>query len=137
MTFDGVPYAGRLLRFCAKDVYVISGFGKWGMANSYVCAKIVDDMISGRKNKYRRLYKPTRVLNVLVWPKFFWNFLQDGWGLIAGLFSSGKRRCPHMGCRLKFNKNTRTYDCPCHGSRFTEKGDIIVSPAVDGNEKLM
>ena len=122
MTFDSVPYAGRLLRFFARDVYVISGFGKWGMANSYTSAKIIDDLISGRRNKYRRLYKPTRVLNVAVWPKFFWNYLQDGWGLVAGLFSSSKRRCPHMGCRLKFNPNTKTFDCPCHGSRLTSKG---------------
>jgi len=132
MTFDSVPYAGRLLRLFARDVYVISGFGKWGMANSYASAKIVDDLVNKRKNRYRRLFKPTRVLNVMVWPKVFWNFLQDGWGLVAGLFSSSKRRCPHMGCRLKFNPNTKTYDCPCHGSRFTDKGDIIVSPAVDG-----
>ena len=136
MTFDSVPYAGRLLRFCAKDAYVISGFGKWGMTNSYACAKIIDDLINKRKNRYRRLYKPTRVLNILVWPKFFWNFLQDGLGLVSGLFSSGKRRCPHMGCRLKFNPNTKTYDCPCHGSRLTQSGDIIVSPTVDANEKL-
>jgi len=136
MTFDSVPYAGRFLRFFARDVYVISGFGKWGMTNSYACAKIVDDLMSGRENRYSRLFKPTRVLNVMVWPKFLWNFLQDGWGLVAGLFSSSKRRCPHMGCRLKFNPNTKTFDCPCHGSRLTEKGDIIVSPSVDPNDFL-
>ena len=136
MTFDSVPYAGRLLRFFARNVYIISGFGKWGMTNGYACAKIVDDLINKRKNRYRRLFKPTRILNVMVWPKFLWNFLQDGWGLVAGLFSSGKRRCPHMGCRLKFNPNTKTYDCPCHGSRLTEKGEIIVSPSVDKNNHL-
>jgi len=136
MTFDSVPYAGRLLRFRARNAYVITGFNKWGMTNSYVCAKIVDDIINKRKNRFRRLYKPTRILNIKVWPAFLWNFLQDGLGLLAGLFSSGKRRCPHMGCRLKFNKNTRTFDCPCHGSRFTDKGDIIVSPAVDANDAL-
>lgn len=137
MTFDAVPYAGRLLRFRAKDAYVITGFGKWGMANSIICAKIVDDTIGARKNKYKRLFKPTRVLNVTVWPKFLWNFLQNMFGLVAGVFSSGKRRCPHMGCRLKFNPNTATYDCPCHGSRLTRNGDIITSPSVDANEKLM
>jgi len=137
MTFDAIPIAGRLLRFRArKSAYVISGFGKWGMTNSYVCAKIVDDIINKRPNIYKRLFKPTRVLNIKVWLKFFWNFLQDGLGLLAGLFSSGKRVCPHMGCRLKLNPNTGTFDCPCHGSRFTGKGDIITSPAVDANEKL-
>ena len=136
MTFDQIPYAGRFSRF-RKNVYVISGFGKWGMANSYVCAKIVDDIIAGQKNKYAKLFKPTRVLNMKVWHKFLWSFAMDGLGLIAGLFSSGKRRCPHMGCRLKFNHNTQTYDCPCHGSRLTKNGDIITCPTVDANEKLM
>ena len=135
MTFDGVPYAGRLLPVRARrSAFVISGFGKWGMTNSFICAKIVDDLISRRRNIYARLFKPTRVLNVLVWPKFLWNFWLDGLGLLAGLFSSGRRKCPHMGCRLKFNPNTQTYDCPCHGSRFTESGEIITSPAVDANK---
>jgi len=137
MTFDAVPCAGRLLRFRAKDAFVITGFGKWGMTNSFVCAKIVDDIINKRRNRYKRLFKPTRVLNVKVWPSFMWNYLIDGLGLVAGLFSSGKRRCPHMGCRLKYNPDTDTFDCPCHGSRLTSKGDIIASPAVDANEKLM
>lgn len=137
MTFDAVPYAGRLLRFRAKNAFVISGFGKWGMTNSYVCAKIVDDIVNKRGNRYKRLFKPTRVLSIVVWPKFLWNFLIDGLGLVAGLFSSGKRRCPHMGCRLKLNPNTQTYDCTCHGSRLTLNGDIITSPSVDANEKLM
>ena len=138
MTFDNIPYAGRMFRwFHRRSAFVISGFGKWGMTNSYISARIVDDIISKRKNPYRRLYKPTRVLNIAVWPSFLWNFLQDGCGLVAGLFSSRRKRCPHMGCRMKFNPNTKTWDCPCHGSRFTEKGDIIVSPAVDANEVLM
>jgi len=135
MTFDHVPYAGRMFCLC-RSAFMISGFNKWGMANAYVGAELVANLVDGERNRYKKIFKPTRILHISVWPAFFWNFLQDGLGLLAGLFSSKKRRCPHMGCRLKFNPNTQTYDCPCHGSRFTENGDIIVSPAVDANEVL-
>jgi len=137
MTFDHVPYAGRMFRFLHKQTYVMTGFGKRGMTNSYACAQIVSDAIAKKKNPYRKAFKPTRILNIKVWTKLFWNFILDGLGLIAGGLSTRKRRCPHMGCRLKFNPNLKSYDCPCHGSRFTEKGDIIVSPAVDANDTLM
>lgn len=37
--------------------------------------------------------------------------------------------CPHMGCVCTFNKVDQTWDCPCHGSRFSYQGDIIKGPA--------
>lgn len=38
--------------------------------------------------------------------------------------------CPHLGCELNWNSAERSWDCPCHGSRFTFSGDIIDGPAV-------
>lgn len=38
-------------------------------------------------------------------------------------------RCPHMGCICTFNEVDHTWDCPCHGSRFSYRGDIIKGPA--------
>lgn len=38
------------------------------------------------------------------------------------------RMCPHMHCELKWNANTRTWDCPCHGSRFDIHGNILSEP---------
>ncbi len=34
-------------------------------------------------------------------------------------------RCPHMGCALRYNAAERSWDCPCHGSRFDEAGGLM------------
>jgi Rieske Fe-S protein len=45
--------------------------------------------------------------------------------------------CPHMGCLVAFNTAESSWDCPCHGSRFDAKGEVIVGPAVTGLKSLV
>ncbi len=47
-----------------------------------------------------------------------------------------KPKCPHMGCQVEWNQDERSWDCPCHGSRFDYRGELIDGPAQTGLEKI-
>lgn len=44
--------------------------------------------------------------------------------------------CPHMGCTVEWNDGERSWDCPCHGSRFDHDGTVLDTPAVEGLESV-
>jgi nitrite reductase/ring-hydroxylating ferredoxin subunit len=44
-------------------------------------------------------------------------------------------RCTHLGCLLRFNGAERSWDCPCHGSRFDVDGAVLEGPAVHALER--
>ena len=58
---------------------------------------------------------------------------KDGKDVI--IYDDGKEKhivyqhCPHLGCKLLFNEIEKTWDCPCHGSRFDLDGKCISAPA--------
>ena len=53
---------------------------------------------------------------------------------VGNLLTPTRPRCPHMGCALKWNEEEQSWDCPCHGSRFTAEGELLDGPAT-GNMK--
>ena len=124
MTLDGIPYIGQ---YSARtpDLYVATGFNKWGMTSSMVAADILTDLITGKDNPYAAVFSPSRSI---LHPQLAANAFES----ITNLLSFTTKRCPHMGCALKWNPIERTWDCPCHGSRFEESGKLIDNPATDG-----
>ena len=44
-------------------------------------------------------------------------------------------RCSHLGCTVDWNAAAETWDCPCHGSRYTKEGDLVSGPAKTGLER--
>lgn len=123
MTLDGVPYIGRYARN-TPDVYVATGFNKWGMTNAMVAADILTDLISGKESEYTSVFSPSRSI---LRKQLAINALES----TIGLLTPTAPRCPHLGCALKYNKEEHSWDCPCHGSRFTEDGELIDNPATD------
>ena len=49
----------------------------------------------------------------------------------AGILHAVSAVCTHLGCHVAFNPAERSWDCPCHGSRFSADGSLLEGPAVD------
>ena len=123
MTLDGSAYIGRYAND-AGGLYVATGFNKWGMTQSMVAARLLCDLITKKKNPYEEIYFPSRSV---LHKQLFKNIIETG----ANFLTFSKPRCPHLGCALKWNKYERSWDCPCHGSRFSEDGELLDNPSTD------
>lgn len=123
MTLDDMPYIGQYSKH-TPNLFVATGYNKWGMTSAMMAAHLLRDLITGKKTPYADVFSPSRS----IWhPKLFLN----GFEFSVNLLTPARKRCPHLGCALKWNKAEHTRDCPCHGSRFTSKGEVIDNPATD------
>ncbi|WP_082736004.1 FAD-dependent oxidoreductase [Syntrophomonas wolfei] len=164
MTIDGVPYVGQLTPQ-NPNLYVATGFGKWGMSNGTAASMILKDLISEGDNPWARVYSPSRFfLNLSSVKSFIIQNATVAKDLVAGKLEGlpgcseldkgeaqtinfeGDRvgiyrdendklhmvdtTCTHLGCELLWNNAEKTWDCPCHGSRFSYKGEIVEGPAI-------
>ncbi len=127
MSLDGVPYIGRYSK-TLPNVYVATGFNKWGMTSSMAAAEILCDMVLGKENDCAPVFSPSRNMLIV-------QLAVNGGTFLTSILTPTKKRCPHMGCALKWNPTEHTWDCPCHGSRFQEDGKLIENPATDDLKK--
>lgn len=162
ITLDKVPYIGEFSSLY-NNMYIATGFKKWGMTLSHVAGKIIADKILGKVSEYSKIYTATRlqpVKNI----KEFGNILkQSTYSLVlnktkkalnslddisngnggiieynndkigvykddSGKIYAVKPICKHLGCELSWNNLEKTWDCPCHGSRYDYMGNIITEP---------
>ncbi len=121
MSLDGVPYIGQYSR-CTPDLYVITGFNKWGMTGVMAGAMLLRDMLLDKAPDWSEVFSPSRSI---LHKQLLINAAESAFNLITPTTP----RCPHMGCALKYNHEEHSWDCPCHGSRFTKDGKLIDNPA--------
>lgn len=126
ISLDGAPYIGPCSRR-TPELLVASGFNKWGMSGAMAAAELLTDLLAGRENPYTAVFAPRRSS---LRPQLAANILHAA----AGLLTPTAPRCPHLGCALKYNAQEHSWDCPCHGSRFTKEGKVLENPS-NGNLK--
>lgn len=127
MSLDGVPYIGQYAK-TLPNIYVATGFNKWGMTSSMAAAEILCDKVLGKENDCAAVFSPSRSMLTA-------QLAVNAGTYLSSLLTVSEKRCPHMGCALKWNATERTWDCPCHGSRFEKDGKLIENPATDDLKK--
>jgi Rieske Fe-S protein len=162
-TLDDIPYVGKISS-ASPNMYVATGFRKWGMTNSTVSAILLKDLIVNGESPWAPVYDPSRFeadpmiknfvsANADVAKHLLGDKLKpvpkdidiapgeakviEHDGNKVGIYKDNKGKihavdntCTHMGCELIWNAAELSWDCPCHGSRFTYEGDISEGPAL-------
>lgn len=158
ITFDKLPLIGNP-DSNQKHLFIATGYNAWGMTNSIIASKIISDLILEKDNPYSSLFSPKRknislfgnsLLNTIFYGKVYFQtyfnknpkFYSDSVYVIKihsehyGVYIDKDNKkhivnitCPHLKCNLIFNNEEKTWDCPCHGSRFSMDGDVIEGPA--------
>ena len=147
---DKLPIIGEI----KHNIYISTAYNAWGMTNSTIGAKLISDLIQDKDNEYVKLFNPKRInlpliINSIIGLFYYLKAYIEGVfhksnpryvkikGIIYGVYTDKKGIehkvkliCPHMKCSLVFNKEEKTWDCPCHGSRFDIDGNIIETPAI-------
>ena len=124
ISLDAVPYIGPYSQN-TPNLFVATGFNKWGMTGSMVAANILADLVLEKENPWACVFSPSRSI---LKPQLAINAAETTLNLLRPTVP----RCPHLGCALKWNPAERSWDCSCHGSRFTESGELINNPAQKG-----
>jgi len=147
---DHMPLIGKIKN---NNILVATAFNKWGMTNGVLAAKIMTDIITNKENEYRELfdlYRKTNIKKIINNCKYNYDNIKSyiknkkqknikyikELGVEYAIYIDEKNkehkiinRCPHLKCKLIFNELDKTWDCPCHGSRYTLDGKVIKGPS--------
>jgi glycine/D-amino acid oxidase-like deaminating enzyme len=127
-TSDRIPYVGRApLR---PHVLVATGFAKWGLTNGTAAALMLADLLADRESPWLPAFDVSRIGDVESVIATARANLGNSIDFVKDRLTHDTPTCTHLGCRLRWNTAETTWDCPCHGSRFTEQGEVIEGPAV-------
>lgn len=155
MTFDHLPLIGKI----EKNLYLATGYNTWGMTNATIASYILSHQILDKKTEYDTLFSPLRKSFSIKAKSYTQNMFKNMKGYVENKIKvnkpwypsnitfkilGGKRvaiyedtkkhmvytKCPHMGCELVFNEIEKTWDCPCHASRFDIDGKCIKGPSL-------
>ncbi len=121
MSLDHMPYIGQYSARTGR-LFTATGFNKWGMTGAMVAAQLLSDLAQGKRNDFSDIFSPSRSI---CRPQL----LINGFETVTNLLSFTGKRCPHLGCALKWNPTEHSWDCPCHGSRFDKDGNVLDNPA--------
>ncbi len=153
ITEDKLPFIDEI----KNNMYIATGFNTWGMTNGILAAKILSDKILNKENEFAPLFKIQRknfykvksffsntffsiygFINSHCFKKWYPNtlhFIKNNGQKIAIYVDQNNKRhsvypiCPHLKCGLIFNEEEKTWDCPCHSSRFDLDGNCIKGPS--------
>ena len=149
ISHDLLPFIGTV----SPHLFIGTGYRGWGMTNGTLAGKIIADCILECENRFEEFFSPKRIGISLFINSFLGTFhymkvyAQSLWkksnpsyirfnGFTYAFYKDKEHKihkikllCPHMKCHLVFNSYEKTWDCPCHGSRFDLDGNVICGPA--------
>lgn len=158
MMNDSLPWIGQIDKK-QPNLYLGVGFQAWGMTGGTIAGKVLADILFNLDNPYISLFSPLRTMKPSFvpivsngWeyakaysktyfrknPSFYRSnvMVMKLNGVDCGVYIDEKKEkhivknlCPHLLCKLVFNEEEKTWDCPCHGSRFTMDGDVLEGPS--------
>ncbi len=164
-----VPFIGHITGN-KMNIFVATGFQKWGMTTSHVSAMIIRDIIANGKSEVENIFTPSRFTPFSSAKNFIKENADVVDNLVSGKLESppiefkiqpgegkavkyhGKKAgaymdndgnvfiidttCKHLGCEVHWNSAEKTWDCPCHASRYSYDGTVIEGPALKPLDRL-
>jgi glycine/D-amino acid oxidase-like deaminating enzyme/nitrite reductase/ring-hydroxylating ferredoxin subunit len=154
---DSFAFIGRNPKDKRKNIFIATGDSGNGMTHGTIAGILLTDLILGKKqrkdwqklyNPSRRMRKPSKPPKPVVAKSHTVKSLdkldilpgqgaiiEDKKNPLAVYKDNGMHyfsaKCTHLGCTITWNDSEKSFDCPCHGSRFSCLGKVINGPAND------